>query len=226
MNRNIAIAIGAALVGGVAVAAYQSLPRDYAEIVEVEPITETVPIVGQVLDAQPIVETRSGPREVCEDRVVEYQAQPKDPNRIAGTAIGAVVGGLIGSQIGSGSGKTAATVAGAAGGAYAGRKVQGTRQAAKTETRVEKVCETITETRDEVVGYRVTYQLDGDTHSRRMSRKPGNTITLGEKEQIVGYEVTYRYKDRVDTVRTEEDPGEPGDRIPVRDGVVSLGSKG
>lgn len=225
MNKTVITVLVAALVGGAAVAAYQNLPLgDYAEIVRVEPITETVAVSGQVIEAVPLVETRSGPREVCEEQAVSYQEQPKDPNRIAGTAIGAVVGGLIGNQIGGGSGKKIATVAGAAGGAYAGRKVQGNRQEANAETvtRMETVCQTITETRDEIVGYDVTYQVDGETGTRRTSKKPGATVSLGNKEQVVGYDVTYRFEDQLDTVRTEEDPGEPGTRIPVRDGVVQL----
>lgn len=225
MNKTVITVLVAALVGGAAVAAYQNLPfGDYAEIVRVEPITETVAVSGQVIEARPLVETRSGPREVCEEQAVHYQEQPKDSNRIAGTAIGAVVGGLVGNQIGGGSGKKIATVAGAAGGAYAGRKVQGNRQEANAETvtRMETVCQTITETRDEIVGYDVTYQVDGETGTRRTSKKPGATVSLGKKEQVVGYDVTYRFEDQLDTVRTAEDPGEPGTRIPVRDGVVQL----
>lgn len=229
MNKPILIAIVAALAGGAAVAAYQSnLFGDYADIIKVDEITQTVQVTGQVLGATPVTQTVSGPREVCEDRVVEYQEQPKDSNKIAGTAIGAVVGGLLGNQVGSGSGKKIATVAGAAGGAYAGRKVQGNRQEANAQTvsRVETVCQTITETRDEVVGYDVTYELDGDTSTKRLKKNPGQTIALGEKDEVVAYDVTYRYKDQVDTVRTTEDPGEAGDRIPVKDGVVQIDSEG
>lgn len=53
-----------------------------------------------MLAADPVIETRKIPKEVCEDVAVEEQAPVKDPNRIAGTAIGAVAGGLVGSQIG------------------------------------------------------------------------------------------------------------------------------
>src|SRR3546814_8085867 len=94
MNKPIVFAIVAVVVGGSAMAAYQSgLFGDYAQIVKVDEITKTVNITGEVLDTKPITESRTGPREVCEDKVVEYQVQPKDPNKITGTAIGAVVGG-------------------------------------------------------------------------------------------------------------------------------------
>ncbi len=229
MNKTIVVAVSAALLGGVAVAAYQNLPaREYAEVVRVDPVLEMVKSTGVVVEATPVVRTVSGPREVCEERAVEYQQQPKDPNRIAGTAVGAVVGGLVGNQIGGGSGKKIATVAGAAGGAYAGRKVQGNRQEANAETvtRMETVCETIVESRDEIVGYDVTYEADGLTSSRRTTKKPGKTIALGQQEQVVGYDVTYRFQDRVETVRADSDPGAPGTRIPVENGVVKLAIKG
>ena len=50
-----------------------------------------------------------------ECRNVEVQKNSRDPNRVAGTAIGAVVGGLLGNQVGSGNGKKVATVGGALG---------------------------------------------------------------------------------------------------------------
>lgn len=223
MNKPLVFAIIAVLIGGSAFAAYQSqLFGDHAEIIKVEPVTKLVKVTGDVLSADAVTETRSGPREVCEDKVVEYEVQSKDPNKIAGTAIGAVVGGLLGNQVGGGKGKTVATVAGVAGGAYAGRKIQENRQAAnaRTETRVETSCQTITESRDEVVGYDVSYVVDGETVNKRMSKKPGNTIALGKRQQVIGYDVTYRYKDKLDTVRMNEDPGEAGDRLPVKDGEV------
>ncbi|MDP1696441.1 MAG: glycine zipper 2TM domain-containing protein [Xanthomonadaceae bacterium] len=229
MNKPIVIAVIAVLVGGSAMAAYQSrLFGDYADIVKVDEITKTINVKGEVLDATPITESRSGPREVCEDKVVEYQVQPKDPNKIAGTAIGAVAGGLLGNQIGGGTGKTIATVAGVAGGAYAGRKIQENQQEAnaRTESRVERSCQTITETRDEVVGYEVTYVVDGETTTQRFNKKPGATVSLGKKPVVVAYDVTYRYKDQVNTLRMKNDPGEVGGRLPVKDGAVVVDSEG
>ncbi|PIQ38714.1 MAG: hypothetical protein COW59_00395 [Lysobacterales bacterium CG17_big_fil_post_rev_8_21_14_2_50_64_11] len=229
MNKPLVIAIVAVLAGGSAMAAYQSrLFGDYAQVVKVDEITKIVNVKGEVLAVEPITESRTGPREVCEDKVVEYQVQPKDPNKITGTAIGAVVGGLLGNQIGGGTGKTVATVAGVAGGAYAGRKIQENQQEANahSESRVERSCQTITETRDEVVGYDVTYVVDGETASKRVTRKPGETIALGKKPIVVAYDVTYRYKDQIDTLRMTNDPGEVGDRLPMKDGAVVVDSEG
>lgn len=219
MNKPLVVAIAAVLVGGVAVAAYQANQGEYAEVVESVPVTETIPLFADVTRVEPITETRSGPREVCEDRVVEYHSQPRDPNRITGTVAGAVIGGVLGNQVGGGSGRRLATAAGAAGGAYAGREIQGRQQAnnARVEQRVERDCRTVTETREDVVGYNVTYTFEGDTRRERMDARPGDRIPMGETEEVVGYEVTWRYRDRTDTVFMEEDPGR---RLPVEDGQV------
>lgn len=219
MNKTLVAAIAAVLVGGVAFAAYQTNRGEYAEVIETVPVTQQVQLFADVTQVDAITETRTGPREVCEERVVEYVSQAKDPNRITGTVAGAVVGGLLGNQVGGGSGRQLATVAGAAGGAYAGREIQGRRQAGnqRVEQRTETQCRTVNETREDVVGYNVTYTFEGETKRQRMDARPADRIPMGEKEETIGYEVTWQYKDRTDTVFMEEDPGR---RLPVEDGRV------
>ncbi|WP_062356903.1 glycine zipper 2TM domain-containing protein [Pseudoxanthomonas mexicana] len=78
-----------------------------------------------------------------ECRNVEVQKNSRDPNRVAGTAIGAVVGGLLGNQVGSGNGKKVATVGGAIAGGAIGRKVQGNSQEHKGNRVVERRCERV-----------------------------------------------------------------------------------
>jgi len=82
-----------------------------------------------------------GSKVVCKN--VEVQKNSKDPNRVAGTAIGAVVGGLLGNQVGSGSGKKVAIVGGAVAGGAIGRKVQGNSQEDKGDRIVERRCERV-----------------------------------------------------------------------------------
>ena len=82
-----------------------------------------------------------GSKVVCKN--VEVQKNSRDPNRVAGTAIGAVVGGLLGNQVGSGSGKKVATVGGAVAGGAIGRKVQGNSQEDKGDRIVERRCERV-----------------------------------------------------------------------------------
>lgn len=225
MNKTLVAAIAAVLVGGVAFAAYQTNRGEYAEVIESIPVTQQVQLFADVTNVEAITETRSGPREVCEERIVEYTSPaPRDQNRITGTVAGAVVGGLIGNQVGGGSGRQLATVAGAAGGAFAGREIQGRNQAAnqRVEQRVETQCRTVEETREDVVGYTVSYTFEGESKRERMNARPGDRIPMGEREETIGYDVTWQYRDRTDTVFMEEDPGR---RLPVEDGrVIVAGS--
>jgi uncharacterized protein YcfJ len=168
--NGIVIGVVIATAGG-AIASYTMLgdkAPDYAQVVNVEELTETI----------------NTPREVCEDVPVTRKAPVKDEHKIAGTAIGAVVGGLLGNQIGGGSGKKVATVAGAAAGGYAGNKVQGNMQDKDTYTTTERRCHTVTDSHQNVIGYNVTYMI-GDTEGTiRMDEKPGSRIPV-ENGQLV-----------------------------------------
>jgi uncharacterized protein YcfJ len=57
----------------------------------------------------------------CWDEPVATVTDPKDPHRIAGTAVGAVVGGAVGEDVGD---RGITTAVGAAAGALIGRKVE------------------------------------------------------------------------------------------------------
>lgn len=136
------------------------------------------PQFDEVLAVEPVTETTKTPREVCDDVAVNEQAPVKDPNRIAGTAIGAVAGGLLGSQLGGGSGRTLATVAGAAAGGYAGNQVQKNLQEKDTVSRTERRCKTVYESRTQTVGYDVRYRLGKEEGQVRMDRQPGPQIPV------------------------------------------------
>jgi len=168
--NGIVIGVVIATAGG-AIASYTMLSDkapDYAQVVNVEELTETI----------------NTPREVCEDVAVTKKAPVKDEHKIAGTAIGAVVGGLLGIHIGGGSGKTVASVAGAVGGGYAGNKVQGNMQDKDTYTTTERRCHTVTDSHQNVVGYNVTYMIGDQEGTVRMDEKPGNRIPV-ENGQLV-----------------------------------------
>lgn len=250
-NNTLAIALASLLVGGVAVAAFQNNTRDevhplgqdpdiaadlaanpdaiptvgrveYAEVVDVQEITEAQDVYAQVLGVEPVSETTTTttPHQVCEDVAVQYQAPTRDPNRIAGTTIGAVVGGALGNQVGGGSGRKLATVGGAVGGAFAGRAIQGRQQANNVQTVTERQCHTVQDSAQStrVVAYNVTYRNpDGSTGTMRTGSEPGERIKLGTEQVPVAWDVTYVYDGDERTVRMQQQPGQ---RLPVIDGQV------
>jgi uncharacterized protein YcfJ len=173
MNKSMLVGAVLGAVGvtaGGAVATYSLISGpEYAEVLAVKPINETI----------------KTPRQVCEDVTVTRQKPVKDQHQIAGTAIGAVVGGLLGNQVGGGTGKKIATVAGAVGGGYAGNKVQENMQAGDTYTTTETRCDTVTDVSQKLVGYDVKYQLDGKEGQVRMASDPGSRIPVKDGQLVL-----------------------------------------
>ena len=170
MMKGLAVGgVAAVVLGAGAVTGYKALAKpQVAEVVAVKEVTETVVT----------------PREHCEDVQVQRQAPVKDPNRIAGTAIGAVAGGLLGSTIGGGKGKTLATIGGAAAGGYAGNQVQENMQQKDVNATTERRCRTVNEKSQKLVGYNVTYRLEGKEGQVRMSFKPGQTLPVKDGQVV------------------------------------------
>ena len=165
------------VVGGIAmvvlaaggVTGYKALTKPkFADVVAVKEVTQTVVT----------------PREECQDVQVQHQAPVKDEHRVAGTAIGAVAGGLLGSTVGGGKGKTLATVAGAAAGGYAGNQVQKNMQQKDVVTSTERRCKTVQDKSEKLIGYDVTYRLDGKQSVVRMSSKPGATLPVKDGKVV------------------------------------------
>lgn len=173
MNKSMLVGtvLGVAVAtGGGAIAGYKLLDKpQYAEVVSVKPIKETI----------------RTPREECRDEVVTHTKPVKDEHRIAGTAIGAVIGGVLGNQVGGGTGKKVATVAGAAAGGYAGNKVQGNMQQGDTYTTTERRCRTVTDTQEKVAGYQVKYRLNDKIESVRMDHEPGDRIPVKDGQLVL-----------------------------------------
>ncbi len=144
----------------------------------------TKPQFAEVVAAKEVFETVVTPREQCEDVQVQQQAPVKDQNRLAGTAIGAVAGGLLGSTVGGGKGKTAATVVGAAAGGFAGNQVQKNMQQKDVTTATERRCKTVQDKTQKLVGYSVTYRLDGKQGTVRTSFKPGATLPVKDGQVV------------------------------------------
>ncbi|MBW0169416.1 MAG: glycine zipper 2TM domain-containing protein [Hydrogenophaga sp.] len=146
--------------------------------------TFTKPTFADVVAVKEVTQTVVTPREQCENVAVQRQAPVKDQNRIAGTVIGGVAGGLLGSTIGGGSGKTLATVAGAAAGGYAGNQVQKNMQQKDTVTTTEQRCRTVNEKSQKVMGYDVTYRLEGKDGTVRTTFKPGATLPVKDGQVV------------------------------------------
>ncbi|MNJ23065.1 hypothetical protein D3C77_174430 [compost metagenome] len=148
-------------------------------------LVKTGPEYAEVLAVQPVKQTVKTPREVCKDVTVTRQAPVKDQHQIAGTVLGAVAGGLLGNQIGGGTGKKIATVAGAVGGGYAGNKVQEGMQERDTYTTTQTRCNTVNDLSEKVVGYDVKYSIGDKVGQVRMDRDPGSQIPLDKEGKLV-----------------------------------------
>lgn len=167
------IVIGGVVVvaaSAIGVGSYKTMSKpSYAEVIAVKDVTETV----------------KTPREECQDVQVQQKAPVKDEHRIAGKLTGAVVGGALGSMVGSGRGKTVATVAGAVGGGYAGNKIQKNMQDKDVVTTTEQRCKTVYDTSERIVGYDVSYRLDGKQGLVRMDHKPGQQIPVRDGQLVL-----------------------------------------
>ena len=146
--------------------------------------TLTKPKFAEVVAVKDVVETVVTPQERCEDVQVQHQAPVKDEHRLAGTVTGGLAGGLLGSAVGGGKGKTLATVAGAAAGGFAGNQIQRKMQEKDVVTTTEHRCKTVNEKSQKVVGYNVTYRLDGKDGVVRTSFKPGPTLPVKDGQVV------------------------------------------
>ena len=144
----------------------------------------TKPDFAEVVAAKEVLETVVTPHEKCEDVQVQRRAPVKDEHRIAGTVAGGLAGGLLGSAVGGGKGKTLATVAGAAAGGYAGNQVQKNMQEKDVVTTTEHRCKTVSEKSQKVVGYDVTYRLEGKDGMVRTSFKPGPRLPVKDGQVV------------------------------------------
>ena len=220
MSKNaLFIGLAAVLGGGVAIAAYQGIRADYAQVVSVEPIMQPQEQFAEVVSATAVSDVVSVPRQICHDVAVQQRLPERDGN-VGGTVAGAVIGGLLGNQVGGGKGRRLATVAGAVAGGYAGREVDRRHVGGRVVTGTEQRCDTISEAREQIVGYDVAYLTDdGESGQIRTQKKPDERVSLGVQDTIVGYDVTYRYRDVQREIRMDHDPG---DRLPVVDGKVVI----
>lgn len=143
------------------------------------------PTVAEVVTVREVLQTVATPQERCENVAVRRQAPVRDEHRIAGTVIGGVAGGLLGNQIGGGNGRKVATVAGAVAGGYAGNRVQKNLQENDQVTTTERRCRTVQLKSQKLLGYDVTYRLNGQEGKARTSYLPGATLPVKDGQVVV-----------------------------------------
>lgn len=198
MNKSMVIGtvLGATVAtAGGAIAGFSMMKKEpqFAQVLAIEAITETVKTPRQECNDEQV----QTPRQQCSTVNVTHQHPVQDQNRVAGSLLGAVVGGALGHKVGGGNGKKAATLIGAAAGGYAGNQIQHGMQQRDTYTTAEQRCSTVY-----------------DTHSEQRCK-----TVYDESENTVGYNVTYQLGDMQGKVKMDHDPG---DRIPVKDGMLML----
>ena len=129
--------------------------------------------------------TRDIPRKekICEIKRVPVNQQAQSFG--ADNLIGALIGGAIGNKLGQGGGKQGSTAIGALLGS---ELVRNEKQALADEQFTEKeVCKlqtiTYTETIEEITGYKIYVEVDGDilTFYSNRSYNPGETVSIIKK---------------------------------------------
>ncbi len=209
------------------------MEQEYAAVVRVAELTDPdAPRFVDVVDVKPVVE-QGEKEQICENVTVTRQAPAKDQHQIAGTAAGAVIGGVLGNQVGGGNGKKVATVGGAIVGGIIGKNVQANHQAKQTYQTTERQCRT-ERAQDQITGYDVTYEIDGESGVVFMDHKPGKQLPLVNGELITdkaevarlsrhkvpaSYEVFYQFGDLEGSVIMPKAP-KLGSTLVVEDGEV------
>jgi len=162
-----AVAVGAGAVAGLK---HMSKGPQYAEVVQVTPLTRT---------------TRT-PRRDCHDETVVHQRPARDTHQVFGTVAGALVGGLLGHYVGGGSGRAIATGVGAAAGGYAGNRIENQVQRGNTYTTTERKCVTVYDRSVVPEGYEVHYRLGDQEGTVRMDHDPGQHIPVDHGQLVLG----------------------------------------
>lgn len=143
----------------------------HAEVIHSDSPSSTI-VQARVLSSTPVLAQVSVPQEVCYDELQSREARTSG----AGALLGAVAGAAVGNAVGKGSGRAVATGVGLIGGAILGNHIEGRGRPAETHT--VRTCEQETRYENKVVGYNVTYEVNGQRYSTRTPHEPGTTIAV------------------------------------------------
>ncbi|OEF23261.1 hypothetical protein A1QC_12210 [Vibrio rumoiensis 1S-45] len=143
------------------------------------------PTTAKITMVDAVTEQVKTPHQVCKDVAITSQVEATDKHKILGTAGGGAAGAALGHQIGDGTGQDIATVAGGVAGAALGRKVQGNAQGNNTVTTTQNQCHTEYTESENVTGYKVTYEFNGEQKTIQMKEKPTTKSFPVENGQVV-----------------------------------------
>lgn len=137
---------------------------DYAKVLAVRPVTETVRIPQET--------------QVCQKEPV--QRRVAGHNSAGATIFGTILGGVIGSRFGGGSGKTVATIAGATVGGAIAHDVHDRKHPSQYYTTLEEQCYTEISWYNEerIIAWDVDWRYRGKTYFSRMDENPGDRIPV------------------------------------------------
>ena len=165
-------AILLALAAGSALAA-QAQPQSFVERARVQSV-------------EPQYQAVQVPRQECSSQWVN-EAQPVGQtggnHSYTGAVVGGLAGGVIGNQVGQGHGREAATAVGAVIGALTGDRI-GNQGAQPPQTvyqnvqREVRTCRTVNDVQQQLTGYRVTYEYNGNLYSTVTRQQPGRTLPI------------------------------------------------
>ena len=164
MKLKFAAIMAFALVGSTSFAQSQT---DYA------PVRSAVPQVERVATRQ----------RVCENTVVEETTVA--PSSHGNAVLGTIVGGVIGSRFGGGSGRLVGTAVGAGIGATVGASNDRPGEI-RTDAVPVRSCRDEVTYRDQINGYRVTYEYQGQMYTTVLAHDPGATLKLNVTATPVG----------------------------------------
>ncbi|MCZ6641108.1 MAG: glycine zipper 2TM domain-containing protein [Gammaproteobacteria bacterium] len=148
--------------------AFAATSYDYADVLGVEPIYETV--------------SYAVPHEQCYDERVAVH-HGRGHHSSTAPIFGAIIGGVIGNAVGHHKrNKQVGTLVGALLGGSIGADIarQHRYRHGRVSYHTEQVC-TVVNTYDQeerLVGYRVRYRYAGETYSTRMNRDPGDRLRV------------------------------------------------
>lgn len=151
---------------GISAPASAASSYEYADVIEAQPIYQTIEI--------------SEPREECWNEEVQRRHSRTESRTPA--LLGTIIGGAIGNSVGHGkSNRRIGTVVGAVLGHSIGRDiVANNSRDSGVHYETVRHCETVYEYREEerLVGYNVRYLYNDEEYSTRMDKDPGDQLRV------------------------------------------------